>query len=199
MWRGEEEECSGDGPITSTPARPSVLMRPACEVEAPALFTTKTDSDFVSVLCLCGRNLQVPSFFSVCVFVFLPLEVLSVIVFMLTMWTPTEALSAATCSVNKCDYIYFVHSYDRRIIFSLIQAELMMSLLPLKKNNKKNTGVFVARPQTSKPGSVNRLPRVSINSTREPLLSQNKLLPEEKAFSSEWMTCRAHRMYYLND
>lgn len=78
-------------------------------------------------------------FFPVCVFVFLPLEVLSVIVFMSTMWTPREALSVATCFVNKCDYIYFVHSYDRRIIFSLIQAELMMSLLPLKKKkpNKK--------------------------------------------------------------
>ncbi|KAF1377811.1 hypothetical protein PFLUV_G00204610 [Perca fluviatilis] len=30
------------------------------------------------------------------------------------MWTPREALSVATCSVNKCDYIYFVHSYDDR-------------------------------------------------------------------------------------
>lgn len=99
----------------------SFLIRLACEMEAPALFTTKTDCLSVAVLCLCGRNLQVPSFFSVFVFVFQQREVLCLLLYScLTMWMPREALSVATCSVNKCDYIYFVHSYDdRRIIGQL--------------------------------------------------------------------------------
>lgn len=54
----------------------------------------------------------------------------SVIVFILSMWMPCEALSVTTCSVNKRDYIYFVHGYDRRMMVSWIQAGLMMSLLP---------------------------------------------------------------------
>lgn len=49
---------------------------------------------------------------------------------------------------------------------------------PMKSLIKKKTLVFFAR---SRPVNLD-LPRVSTNSTREPLLSQNKLLTHEKAF-----------------
>lgn len=71
-----------------------------------------------------------PSFFSVCFCLSATRGAVFVIVFMLNMWAPRGDLSVATCSVNKCDYIYFVHSFDRRMMVSLIQAGLMMSLLP---------------------------------------------------------------------
>ena len=60
-----------------------------------------------------------PSFlFSV--FVFQPLKVLRLLLYScLAVWTPREALSVSTCSVNTCDYIYFVHSNDRRMIGQL--------------------------------------------------------------------------------
>lgn len=84
-------------------------------MEAPALFTTKTDSLFVSVLCVyVGEIYKCQVFFSV--FVIQPLEVLCLLLYSCSsMWVPREALSVTTCSVNKCDYIYFVHSYDRRM------------------------------------------------------------------------------------
>lgn len=67
--------------------------------------------------------------FSQCVFVLPPLEVLSVL-------SPCEK---PTCPVNKCDYIYFVHSYD-------LWADEVT-------NKKENTGVF-CQIATGKPGSA---------------------------------------------
>ena len=70
----------------------------------------------LSLFCVhVGEIYKCQVFFSVFVFVFQQREVLCLLLYSpFTMWTPREALSVATCSVNKCDYIYFVHSYDDR-------------------------------------------------------------------------------------
>jgi len=153
VWGGDEAEaCS----LRSTPALLLFLMRLAFEMEAAALFTTKTDFHFVSVLCVCGRNLQVPSFFSVCCLCLS--DTRGAVCYCIHVQHV-----GATCSVNKCDYMYFVHSYDCRMMVSLIQAGLMMSLLPIlvgKKKKKKeeeeeNTGVFITKTQ---PANLDLLP-----------------------------------------
>lgn len=97
-------------------------------------------------------------------------------------------MSVTTCPVNKCDYIYFVHSYDDRRMIGQLDPGWAddVTLAFLKKQTNR---CFCHRITTREPGSVFFvfifccLPRVSINSTREPLLSQNKLLTE-----SEWMS-----------
>lgn len=79
-------------------------------------------------------------FLSVCLCLSATRGAVSVIVFVLTMWTPRAALSVTTCPVNTCDYIYFVHSYDRRMIGRLDPGWADDVTLALK-----NTGVFATR------------------------------------------------------
>lgn len=69
---------------------------------------------------------------------------LFVIVFMLGVRVPRAALPVATRSVNKCDYMYFVYSYNCRMMVSLILAGPMTSLLPLlEKKKKKEKDVYL--------------------------------------------------------
>lgn len=105
------------------------------------MFTTKTDSFF----CLCfvfiwEKSTSAKFFLSVCLCLSATRGAVSVIVFVLTMWTPRAALSVTTCPVNTCDYIYFVHSYDRRMIGRLDPGWADDVTLALK-----NTGVFATR------------------------------------------------------
>lgn len=58
-------------------------------------------------------------FLSVCLCLSATRGAVFVIVFMLIMWTPRGALSVTTCPVNMCVYIYFVNSYDHRMIGQL--------------------------------------------------------------------------------
>lgn len=114
---------------------------------------------------------------------------------MLTMWP-----------VNKCDYMGFVHSYSFRMIGQLHPCWADDVTLALKR------WCFVASPppvyecvcELEESVDANRrrvksiyrypgagkLPRVSVHSTREPLLSQNKLLA-----GLQRMSFKYHRMY----